>query len=145
MVAAKKRRAVSKKKPAAPEKSSSEYGARINKLGRDREVIRKLEATLKEKKDAYEEACLELRRDLVEAKLEGALGSKFTASVGERETATIDDYNRFKTYIFRTKSLDLLQSRPSITAIRERIADGKTVPGISIYKKPVLNLRVRKK
>jgi hypothetical protein len=144
MVAAKKKASVGKKKPA-PETPSSEYGARINKLGREREAIRKLEATLKEKKDAFDEACLELRKDLVSAKLEGALGSKFTAGVGERETASIDDYNRFSKYVFRTKSLDLLQSRPSITAIRERMADGKTVPGISIYKKPVLNLRVRKK
>jgi hypothetical protein len=133
------------KKKSPVEKPSTEYGARINKLGRERDAIRKIEASLKERKDAYEEACLELRHDLVKAKLEGALGSKFTASVGERENATIDDYNRFKQYIFRTKSLDLLQSRPSITAIRERMADGKTVPGISIYKKPVLNLRVRKK
>lgn len=143
MVAAVKKRSTKSGEKTEPD--VSEYGSRINKLGRDRTAIRKAEESLKKKKAKLAEDLLELRRDLVKAKLEGALGSKFTVSVGEREHAQIDDYNRFSKYIFRTKSLDLLQSRPSIAAIRERLNDGKSVPGISIRKEPVLNLRVRSK
>lgn len=120
-------------------------GVEIDALIRERDKIRKAEAKLKLMKSAYEESWMAVRGRMVDEDMDQGRGKLGTASVGTRDHANIEDYNRLEKYIYRTKALDLLQSRVSITAVRERMKEGKTVPGVSIYHKPVLNLSTRSK
>lgn len=120
-------------------------GVEIDALIRERNKIRKAEAKLKEMKSVYEENWMAVRGRMVDEDMDQGRGKLGTASVGTRDHANIEDYGRLEKYIYRTKALDLLQSRVSITAVRERMKEGKKVPGVSIYHKPVLNLSTRSK
>jgi len=42
-----------------------------------------------------------------------------------------DDRQAFEQYILDTKDLSLLQFRPAVGALREHIANGETIPGIT--------------
>lgn len=120
-------------------------GAEANKLERLRTRIRKMEAALKEEKHKFDELSIALRHRMVEEGVESIRGTQATASVGTRDVARIEDYNRLSTYIYKQKALDLFQTRVSIKALRDRIEAGKKVPGVSIESLPILNLRTRSK
>jgi len=57
------------------------------------------------------------------------------------EVANVNDWDALYKYIARTKSYDLLQRRVSITAVRERWADKKQVPGVESFTRVSLQVR----
>lgn len=118
-------------------------GKRINALVAKRNKIRVLDAKVSALKEELHEEEMAVRRDLVKQGLDNARGTKATVSVTSREVCKIEDYKKFETYVYRNKALDLLQLRPSITAVRERQKAGKTVSGISVEHIPTLSIRAR--
>lgn len=118
-------------------------GAEIHLLWRKREAIRRHEEEIRKLKEEYHEIEAGIRRELVSQGVDSTRTARATVSLGKREVASIADYRRLERFIYEHEALDLLQSRPSITALRERRDAGVVVPGIEIETFPVLHMRNR--
>lgn len=125
------------------EETAVPLGTEINSLVAKRNRIRKLEEKTSALKKDLKEAESALRKRLVAQGMDSARGRAATVTVTSREVCRIEDYNRFAAYVYKYKALDLLQSRPSITALRERQKQGKKVPGVSVETLPTLSIRSR--
>ena len=65
------------------------------------------------------------------------VGNQASTLFNRRVVYGIEDWNHLGKYILRNRALDLLQRRLNSTAVKERLDDGKKVPGIRksvIYK-----------
>lgn len=125
--------------------ASSSLGKEINALVAKRAKIKKLDAQITLLKKDFAEGEKTVRQLLKASKTESARSSKATATLTKREVAKMDDYSKFAAYVYKHKALDLLQSRISITALRERNASGKKVPGVVVDTLPTLSLTIRSK
>jgi hypothetical protein len=105
-------------------------GETIDLLFTLREERKAIEAQAKEV--AEKERILEahLMSNFDKAGLDGAKGRRATAAIKRTTVADVTDWEAYFKYISKTKSWDLVQKRASITALRERWADGKVVPGV---------------
>lgn len=126
-------------------KAAPKFGVAINKLFNRREKIRKLEAQLNELKDLQREEEMELRTALLAAGTDTARSAKATVTVGTREVASIENYQKFEQFVLKHGALDLLQKRVAVTALRERRENGEKIPGLHVEHLPTLNMRVRSK
>lgn len=96
---------------------------------------------IEDKMKAEEAALVEHMRLLFKREgIEGADGRNKHAKGGTTEIRTVTDWPKFYAHIAKTKSWDLLQKRPSSTAIELRFASGKRVPGTGTIPKFSINL-----
>lgn len=82
---------------------------------------------LKEQEDALEDHIL--KNMLPAAGLQGAKGSVGQVSMEPYDWADVSDWDKFFAYLGKTKNWELVQKRPSITALRELWEGGEVVPG----------------
>ena len=68
-------------------------------------------------------------------------GRKATVSISTSVVATVEDWDAFLAFVYRTKSGHLLQRRVSDPAWREMIEIKGKVPGTQPFTKKRLNLR----
>lgn len=73
---------------------------------------------------------LGIMEELKALKLQGSKGNVATATITTDTTARVVDWKKFHKYLLKTGELDLMQQRISVTAWKERVADGKQVPGV---------------
>ena len=71
--------------------------------------------------------------NFAKADLEGAKGQVATASIKRTTQANVVDWEAFHTFIGKKKAWDLLQKRPSITALRERWDHNEEIPGVESF------------
>lgn len=71
-----------------------------------------------------------IMEELKALKLQGSKGNVATATITTDTTARVVDWKKFHKYLLKTGELDLMQQRISVTAWKERVADGKQVPGV---------------
>ncbi len=62
---------------------------------------------------------------------EGTVVNDRLTYVRTTQVAVAEDRQAFENYILETKDLSLLQFRPAVGAIKEHIANGETIPGIT--------------
>ena len=62
---------------------------------------------------------------------EGTVVNERLTYVRTTQVAVADDRQAFEQYILDTKDLSLLQFRPAVGALKEHIANGETIPGIT--------------
>lgn len=63
-----------------------------------------------------------------------AIGGKaYTCELKQEDQPTVKDWPMFYAYIMKMKAFDLLERRPSKAAVKERWADGKTIPGVEKF------------
>lgn len=132
--------ASSTQKSSAPPKIPATIGAAIDLLYRTREERKLLEAkaaTIKEAESTIEDAIF---AKFKKAELDGARGKAAQASVSSSDVPTLEDWEKFEAYVIKTKSLDLLQRRVAVEAIRARWAEKKVVPGVGVFTKVRLHL-----
>lgn len=120
-------------------------GASIDGLYRLRErrlTLDKRSAKLKE-----EEATLRAKilKQLRKERASKASGRLATASIKFETIANVIDWPALHEHIRKTKSFELLQRRVAVAAFRERIDDGKEVPGIQAEQKVGLSLTVSRR
>jgi hypothetical protein len=134
--------------PAAEEKPKAklkykvpkQVGAAIDLLMKVRTERKKIQAQAEAEKaqeDMIEDAIFAM---FDKGALEGARGKAAQASIKRSDVPTVVDWDKFAAHVIKTKSLDLLQRRPSVEAVRERWAAKVGVPGIEVFTKISLNL-----
>ena len=93
--------------------------------------IRELEAKIKDLKAKRTTAEKNLMSRMEKSEAATIRGSKAMASFSDKVVFKVDDWDAYYKYIHRYKAYDLLHKAASSTAIKERLEDGKKVPGIS--------------
>ena len=66
-------------------------------------------------------------------KIDAIGGADFVVQRTVVNEPTVEDWDKFYSYILKTKDFSLLERRPGKAAIKERWDDGKQVPGIAHY------------
>ena len=92
-------------------------------LQREAELLSKNEGLLRE----------HIIATLPKSQATGISGRIANARIERKEVPQIADKAALQKYIKRTGSFELLQNRLSDTAVLERWADGKTVPGVVAF------------
>lgn len=110
-------------------KTPKTIGEIVDLMFQLRETRRELEAQVQAVKDQYAALEEHLRANFDKSKLDGAKGKQALAAIKRTTVADIKDWDAYFQYIAKTKSWDLLQRRPSVTALRLRWDEGKEVPG----------------
>lgn len=64
---------------------------------------------------------------------EGVTGKVAKATVLRSEVPQVEDWDRFYKYILKSKDFSLLQRRVGVEAVRERWANDKAVPGVTVF------------
>jgi hypothetical protein len=72
--------------------------------------------------------------------LDGARGRFGQASVVEDDVPTMEDFAKVWAYARKKNAPDLFQKRLSSTAVRERWAEGKAIPGVGKFHRVVLTV-----
>ena len=68
----------------------------------------------------------------------GIAGKLARVHVETKPIPTVDNWDAFYKYVLKNKAFDLLQRRLSDKAISERWEQGKVIPGVNRFNKPVL-------
>ncbi len=112
-------------------------------LSADRDVIRALDAKLKDLKRVFREKEEKILERMKEEGVLAITGHEATASVSINTVASIKDWDKFYKYIKKNNAFHLLERRPASKAWREEveIRRGKVVPGTEGFEKRTLNLR----
>lgn len=105
-------------------------GERIDELHALREEIRKITKTLTEKKANYETKEWELMHSMQEFGLDQAKSDRTTVYLKKETMGTIEDWDKFQTYVKENDALHLLHRRLSLTAYRELAQMEGGVPGV---------------
>ena len=66
------------------------------------------------------------------ADIDGAKGGTAIVALTRRDIAVVNSWPKLYSYIGKNKAYELLQKRISITAIHDRLDDGKKVPGVAL-------------
>ena len=101
-------------------------------------------ASLKAADAAVEEAQTEVLNSLIDSGLESVRSGAATVSVKRTTVPTVTDWVALDAYILKHKSLDMLQRRIAVGAWRERVEQGKDVPGVVAFERVDLNWRTAK-
>lgn len=111
-------------------------------LREERKAAEAVAAEIKEKESAVE---AHLMNNFDKSGLDGAKGKFGLATLKHSTVADVTDWPTFYAYIQKNKAWDLLQKRPSITAIRERWNANKDIPGVKPKEIVTLSLTQVKK
>lgn len=120
--------------PAAVGRAVTEYAAARRKLATAQARLKPLE----DEAARRGEALMDLldRHRLTSARV-GSVG----VSLGKPIVPTIEDWDRFVTFVVKTRGYDLLQRRVSAEAWRERLEAKVVVPGVKGFARRTLTLR----
>lgn len=105
-------------------------GATIDLLFQLREERRGHEAEIRKIKEQEDALEAHLMNNFEKSGLDGAKGKSAVAALKHSTVADVTDWDSYYAYIAKKKAWDLLQRRPSITALRARWDDGEMVPGV---------------
>ena len=108
------------------------YETRCHRLEVEREAkeLCALEAALKEK----------IIQELPRSEASGVAGKLARVSVSLKEIPQVKDWPKFYAYVSKHKCYELLQRRLSDAAIKERLEAGEKLPGVELFKTPVVSL-----
>jgi hypothetical protein len=118
------------KKRAAPKPKVDEMVAHVDTLIKLELKLERERAKLK----PMEEEVKKLRDDLIAlygvSKLDGIKTKLGSCSKVERTVYQVEDWDAYFAFARKASNQDLLQRGVSQAAVRDRLADGKTVPGV---------------
>lgn len=104
-------------------------------------IMKKEEVKLNKLKALYAAKEEEIFKLFPKEKLIGAHGKMGSVTIDKKDYPTVEDWDQVYKYISRNKAFDMLQKRLSSTAVNERWAAGKKVPGVGKFTKTTLKLK----
>lgn len=116
-------------------------GGMIDQLWAAREEKRKLEEHIKEVEVSIKDIEAKVMERLDAEGMDKATGKKASVSITKSVVADVQDWDALYPYIAKNKFWHLLHKRVSDPGFRELWDAGKTVPGVTQFIKPKLNLR----
>lgn len=84
-----------------------------------------------------------LINNLPKGSASGITGKVAHVEISTKPIPTVEDWDKFYTYIARTKSWELMQRRVSDSAVKERWDAGKQVPGVGKFTAVVVSCTKR--
>lgn len=123
-------------KPKLGELIDMAYEARAKRIAFQREADAKIE-DMKRFEDEVEERIL---TSFDKAEIEGARGSKASASVSRLMVPTVKNWPKVYAYIKANDAWDLLERRMARVAYRDRLEAGEAIPGTEPFEKVSLSL-----
>ena len=112
------------------------------KLREQRAALNQKLAELKEKEDALE---ADIFHALRESETTSATGALAVVSIKREDVPQMEDFDAFFAFAKRKGNSDLLAQRVSTTAWRERIRNGKDVPGVKSFTRVSLSITKKRK
>jgi hypothetical protein len=116
-------------------------GAAIDKLYELRNEKANYTTKIREIEEEYKEVEYNLLAFLNEQELSTAKSKLASATVSTSLVPSVTDWDAFYKYILETEALFLLERRPSVTAYRDLLQAGETIPGTEPFTKTTLSLR----
>lgn len=107
--------------------------------------IKKLEVKKEKIKVKYTAKEDEIWNSFTKEELDGAFGKIASVEIKKEIFPSVKDWTKFYAYIAKNKAWDMLQKRTSSTAYRDRLRDGKKIPGVEKFTKVTLKLKAKKK
>ena len=91
---------------------------------------------------AAEEAALKeyIIQTLPKSEASGVAGKVARVSVTVKDVPQVKDWEKFHAYVKKTGSFELLQKRISKEAVDERLEAGVKLPGLEVFKLPVVGI-----
>lgn len=109
----------------------------LYKLKAERLAMAKvLEAKEKEEKALKEHIIATLPK----SKASGVAGKVARVTVTTKEIPQVEDWPKFYAYVKRHNRFDLMQRRVAEKAVNDMLEEGEKVPGIKVFKTPVVGL-----
>jgi nitrogenase subunit NifH len=115
------------KKPAIP----SNLGAVADLYYKIRNQRLQEEKKINEVKEFESELRRHLINSIPKSELTGVAGRVVRATITTKEVYQAENWDNVYEYIRKNKAFDLLQKKINTTAVKERIAAGKKVPGVT--------------
>ena len=100
-------------------------------------------AAAKVAKDACDKLEEQLLNSLLDSGLETTGNANLLVSVKRTDVPQVDDWAAFWKFVVANDAGDMVQRRISSPAWKARVADGVTVPGVTVFKKIELAVRSR--
>lgn len=110
----------------------------VLRLERDRAA-----AELKAADEAYDQLAAKVLNAMLDAGIETTGNANGVVSVKRTETFQATDWQALDAYILKTGSIDLLNRRLTVKAVRERVEQGEKVPGVVPFTKIELSWTTR--
>jgi len=125
-------------------KSKPSLGKLIDQMFQQDQVIGRQEKVLKDLKRDRRILEDKLLEDFDKDQIQGAKGSRATASISKTKHPKIKSLKKFQRYVLKTRALDLYQNRLSPRAYFDRLEEGELVPGVEVFTNIRVSLRKRK-
>lgn len=116
-------------------------GEQIDAIKDQDDIIHRIERRLKKAKAKREKLEAKLLRDFKENAIKGAKGDRGVASVLKSSFPSIKDRRKFMKYVIKAKAWDLFQNRIASKAYFDRLEEGETVPGVSVFERTKVSVR----
>ena len=112
---------------------ADEYGS----LREQRLAQEKIAAALKERESFLATYLID---NLPKSDATGTAGKSWSVRIVNKVQATVEDWDKYYAFVFKSKRQDLLQRRINETAIKEMWEKKKVVPGIGKIEIPTVSL-----
>ncbi len=127
---------------AAKKEKPLTIGALIDGIYDLREDKRKLEAQVKEIEERIAEKEVVLMEKMDREGVDKSTGKLASAGISEVASFSIKDFDDTFAWAAKHKMQHIFQRRVSDVACREIYESGKTIPGLEVFKKRKVNIRV---
>lgn len=97
---------------------------------------KKLEAMEKDEKELKEHIIATLPK----SKASGVAGKVARVTVTNKEIPQVEDWTKFYSYVKKHNRFDLMQRRLAEKAVNDMLDEGEKVPGVRVFKTPVVGL-----
>lgn len=106
--------------------------------------IRQERLKLQKEVEALEAQEHELREHIIatlpKSEASGVQGKVARVSVVTKDIPQVKDWNVFYEYVRKNKAFDLLQRRLADKAVKDRLEDGKKLPGVELFRATTVSL-----
>lgn len=116
----------------------------IEQIARIDKTIKEHELVLRELKSGREKLGLRVLKIFEKGKIDTQRCGKLSAEKRFSAFPSIKDHPKFLKYVIKNEAYDLFQNRVSATALKERETEGKKVPGVEVFKKFYISVKVRR-
>jgi len=120
-------------------------GSKIDRMFDLRAEIAADQAKVDKKKERLSAMKLDIIEDLQKSGLDSGRGKLASASLTTAERASVKDWDKFYSWIYKNKAAHMLFRRVSDPAYREILKGrhGRAIPGVESFEDVTLNLRKR--
>lgn len=139
-MAAKKKSVKKQVEPSKPNKSGVIVDKYLRLHREIKDAEKKLEIMLAPKNEKLKELEQELFKIFREEKSEKIGSSEGTISYSKKPVPTAKDWEKVYAYIYKHKAGFLLEKRISVSAFRELLENGKTIPGVEKFERESLSV-----